>query len=101
MVSGAFKTRLEILAGGHLIPRDPTWTTLTQTWSRLNFFDYFLNSVKVTGLTVLGVVVIYSLASYAFAVLDFPGRRFLHWFFVGAPVRAGHHRAAAAGSSRK
>ncbi len=82
MVSGAFKNRMEILAGGHLIPREPTWETLVQTWSRLNFFDYFLNSVKVTGLTVLGVVAVYSLASYAFAVLDFPGRRFLHWFFV-------------------
>ena len=31
---------------------------------------------------MLGVLVVYSLASYAFAVLDFPGRRFLFWFFV-------------------
>lgn len=82
MVSGALKNRDEILRGGHLVPRQPTWDTLVQTWSRLHFFDYLLNSVKVTGLTVLGVLVIYSLASYAFAVLDFPGRRFLFWFFV-------------------
>ncbi|MGW4464126.1 carbohydrate ABC transporter permease [Micromonospora sp. NPDC004704] len=82
MVSGALKNRDEILRGGHLVPRQPTWDTLVETWSRLHFFDYLLNSLRVTGLTVLGVLVVYSLASYAFAVLDFPGRRFLFWFFV-------------------
>ncbi|MEV4624821.1 carbohydrate ABC transporter permease [Micromonospora sp. NPDC049523] len=82
MVSGALKDRDEILRGGHLVPRQPTWDTLVETWSRLHFFDYLLNSLRVTGLTVLGVLVVYSLASYAFAVLDFPGRRFLFWFFV-------------------
>ncbi|MEU6432086.1 carbohydrate ABC transporter permease [Microbispora sp. NPDC046973] len=82
MVSGALKDRLEILRGGGLIPEAPTFATLTSTWSRLHFFDYFLNSLKVTGLTVAGVLVVYSLASYAFAVLDFPGRRALFWMFV-------------------
>ncbi|RKR92321.1 multiple sugar transport system permease protein [Micromonospora pisi] len=82
MVSGALKGRDEILRGGHLVPREPTLDTLVDTWSRLHFFDYLLNSVKVAGLTVLGVLAVYSLASYAFAVLDFPGRRFLFWFFV-------------------
>jgi multiple sugar transport system permease protein len=82
MVSAAFKDRAEVLQGGHLFPRRPTWDTLATTWSKLHFFDYFLNSLQVTGLTVLGVLVIYSLASYAFAVLEFPGRRFIFWFFV-------------------
>lgn len=82
MVSGAFKDRLEILEGGHLVPRSPTLDTLVDTWGRLQFFDYFLNSLKVTGLTVLGVLVLYSLASYAFAMIEFPGRRAIFWFFV-------------------
>jgi multiple sugar transport system permease protein len=82
MLSGAFKNSTEILKGGHLVPRQPTLDTLSTAWSRLHFFDYFLNSLKVTGLTVLGVLVVYSLASYAFAVIEFPGRRFLYWFFV-------------------
>ncbi|SDJ40152.1 carbohydrate ABC transporter permease [Nonomuraea jiangxiensis] len=81
MVTGAFKTRTEILEG-NLLPREPTLDTLIATWSRLHFLDYFLNSLKVTAMTVIGVLVVYSLASYAFAVLDFPGRRFLYWFFV-------------------
>ncbi|MFI9841631.1 carbohydrate ABC transporter permease [Nonomuraea sp. NPDC051941] len=81
MVSGAFKTRSEVLEH-NLLPREPTLDTLIATWGRLHFLDYFLNSLQVTAMTVIGVLVVYSLASYAFAVLDFPGRRFLYWFFV-------------------
>lgn len=82
MVSGAFKTQAEIISGGHLVPHDPTFATLIDTWNRLHFFDYFLNSLKVTGLTTLGVVVVYSAASYAFAVLRFPGRTVLYRLFL-------------------
>ncbi|MBE1491693.1 carbohydrate ABC transporter permease [Plantactinospora soyae] len=82
MVSAAFKTQQEVVAGGHLIPRDPTLSTLVDTWNRLHFFDYFVNSLQVTVATTLGVVVIYSAASYAFAVLHFPGRVALYRLFV-------------------
>jgi multiple sugar transport system permease protein len=82
MVSGAFKSRTEILQGGNLIPRNPTLDTLVTTWSQLHFVEYFGNSLLITGSTVIGVLVVYSLASYAFAVLNFPGRKVLFWFFV-------------------
>lgn len=83
MVSAAFKTQEEVIRGGHLIPRDPTFATILDTWAQLHFFDYFLNSLKVTALTTLGVVVVYSAASYAFAVLRFPGRQaFFRLFLV-------------------
>ncbi|MFC6016492.1 carbohydrate ABC transporter permease [Plantactinospora solaniradicis] len=82
MVSAAFKTQQEVIAGGHLVPRDPTLGTLVDTWNRLHFFDYFVNSLQVTVATTVGVVVIYSAASYAFAVLHFPGRVALYRLFV-------------------
>ncbi|WP_431033761.1 carbohydrate ABC transporter permease [Streptomyces sp. P6-2-1] len=82
MVSAAFKTNSEVQEGGHLIPHHPTLHTLTDTWNRLDFFDYFLNSVKVTVLTTVLVVVIYSAASYAFATLDFPGKKWLYRLFL-------------------
>ncbi|MDW5322544.1 carbohydrate ABC transporter permease [Plantactinospora sp. KLBMP9567] len=82
MVSAAFKTPQEVIAGGHLVPHDPTLSTLVDTWNRLHFFDYFLNSLKVTAATTVGVVVIYSAASYAFAALHFPGRTALYRLFV-------------------
>lgn len=82
MVSAAFKDQYEVVAGGHLIPHHPTLHTIVQTWNDLHFFDYFLNSLKVTGLTVVLVLVIYSMAGYAFAVLRFPGRRAIYRLFL-------------------
>ncbi|MFE7572578.1 carbohydrate ABC transporter permease [Streptomyces sp. NPDC057539] len=82
MVSAAFKTNKEVQEGGHLIPHDPTLRTFADTWSKLDFFDYFLNSVKVTVLTTVLVVVVYSAASYAFSVLAFPGKKWLYRLFL-------------------
>jgi multiple sugar transport system permease protein len=82
MVSAAFKDRFEVVSGGHLIPHHPTLATLAQTWSDLHFFDYFLNSLKVTGLTVVLVLAIYAAAGYAFAVLRFPARAALYRMFL-------------------
>jgi multiple sugar transport system permease protein len=82
MVSAAFKDRFEVVAGGHLVPHRPTLAPLTETWNELHFFDYFQNSLKVTGLTVVLVLAIYAAAGYAFAVLDFPARRLLYRLFL-------------------
>ncbi|WP_198047479.1 carbohydrate ABC transporter permease [Kutzneria sp. 744] len=82
MVSGALKDAAEIRLDGHLIPSDPTLSTLARTWNELHFFTYFGNSLIVTGLTTVGVLVVYSLAGYAFAVLRFPGRRVLYGMFL-------------------
>jgi multiple sugar transport system permease protein len=82
MISGALKDDKEILLDGHLVPHNPTLSTLSHTWSELDFLRYFGNSLEVTGFTTLGVLVVYSLAGYAFAVLRFPGRRFLYGLFV-------------------
>ncbi|MFE9250032.1 carbohydrate ABC transporter permease [Streptomyces sp. NPDC007088] len=82
MVSAAFKTNAEVQEGGHLVPHHPTLHTLTDTWNRLDFFDYFLNSVKVTVLTTVLVVIIYSAAAYAFSTLRFPGRTWLYRLFL-------------------
>jgi ABC-type glycerol-3-phosphate transport system permease component len=82
MVSGALQSDQEIRQGAHLIPQHPTLSTLSRTWGDLHFFSYFTNSVEVTGFTTLGVLVIYSLAGYAFGVLKFPGRRALYGLFV-------------------
>jgi multiple sugar transport system permease protein len=82
MVSAAFKNQQEVVAGGHLIPHHPTLHTIVETWNELHFFDYFLNSLKVTGLTVVLVLAVYSMAAYAFAVLRFPGRRLLYRLFL-------------------
>jgi multiple sugar transport system permease protein len=82
MVSAAFKDQFEVVRGTNLIPHHPTLSTLADTWGQLHFLDYFLNSLKVTGLTAVLVLVIYSAAGYAFSVLRFPGRRALYRLFM-------------------
>ncbi|MEU0525003.1 carbohydrate ABC transporter permease [Streptomyces niveus] len=82
MVSAAFKDQLEVVSGGHLIPENPTFDTLIDTWNKLHFFDFFLNSLLVTLYTVVLTLVVYAAAGYAFAVLRFPGRTFLSRLFV-------------------
>jgi multiple sugar transport system permease protein len=82
MVSAAFKNQVEVVSGGHLIPYHPTLATLAQTWGDLHFFDYFVNSLKVTGLTVVLVLAIYSAAGYAFSVLRFPASAALYRMFL-------------------
>ncbi|WP_223144803.1 carbohydrate ABC transporter permease [Mycetocola sp. JXN-3] len=82
MVSAAFKTTEEVNAGNNLIPANPTLDTLIDTWNRLHFFDFFLNSLWVTGATTLGVIVIYSCAAYAFSVLRFRGKTLLFRLFL-------------------
>ncbi|MDX3853848.1 carbohydrate ABC transporter permease [Streptomyces sp. AK02-01A] len=82
MVSAAFKDQVEVVRGGHLIPRNPTLSTLVDTWNELHFFDFFLNSLLVTLYTVVLTLVIYAAAGYAIAVLRFPGRGVLQKLFV-------------------
>ncbi|MFC9605236.1 carbohydrate ABC transporter permease [Streptomyces niveus] len=82
MVSAAFKDQLEVVSGGHLIPENPTFDTLIDTWNKLHFFDFFVNSLLVTLYTVVLTLVVYAAAGYAFAVLRFPGRTFLSRLFV-------------------
>lgn len=82
MVSAAFKDQVEVVRGGHLIPENPTFGTLVETWNKLHFFDFFMNSLLVTLYTVVLTLVVYAAAGYAFAVLRFPGRGLLQKLFV-------------------
>src|SRR4051812_44624965 len=82
MASAAFKTYDEVLKNPSPIPWNPTLLTLTETWDKLHFFNYFFNSMKVSILTVVGILFIYSLAAYAFACLDFTGRNNIFVFYL-------------------
>jgi multiple sugar transport system permease protein len=82
MVSGAFKDEREVISSGSLIPEHPTLDTLSDTFGKLDFGTYALNSVIVTGVSLLMILAIYPLAGYAFSVLRFPGRLPLYYLFV-------------------
>lgn len=69
--------------------RDPfglfTTTTLqnfADAWVQGKFGHFFLNTVWITGATVLGVVILSVTAGYGLARLDFPGRTAVFFLFI-------------------
>lgn len=63
-----------------LIPGKLHWENYTKLFDTVPMGTFLLNSVKISGLTVLGMILSSSMAAYALALLNFPGRRLL---FVG------------------
>lgn len=65
-----------------VIPSVIDFGNYPNAWIQGNFGTYFFNSVIYTTFVVLGIVVISSLAAFAFSRLKFPGRNFFFYMFV-------------------
>ena len=65
-------------------PQDFLWSNYRDAWLTGGIGTYFLNSVIVTGATVLIVVVVTAMAAYTFARLQFPGSNVLFFFFLSS-----------------
>ncbi|MDX1662171.1 MAG: carbohydrate ABC transporter permease [Candidatus Promineifilaceae bacterium] len=63
--------------GRALLPSTPQWSNYIIAWEDANFGEYFLNSVIIAAITVSGQLVFSTMAAYAFARIEFPGRDFL------------------------
>ena len=57
------------------IPTEPTFASLVKVWGDGDFGRYLLNSLLIVGTSVVLIVILGSLAGYAFAHLKFPGLR--------------------------
>ncbi|MFD5317369.1 carbohydrate ABC transporter permease [Streptomyces sp. NPDC127098] len=78
MLLSSFKTQGELLRDpGGWLPRSPTVSNYTAWLGELNIGRYFLNSLLVAVVTVLGNLVFCSMVGYALAKLDFAGKRLL------------------------
>ena len=63
--------------GGRFLPATPQWGNYIQAWNDAKFSLYFMNSVKLTLITVTGELIFCTLAAYTFARMEFPGKGFL------------------------
>ncbi len=63
--------------GGSIIPDKFTFAGYQTAWTTIQFPLHFWNSVWITSVTVIGVLVFATLSGYAFAKLDFPFRNTL------------------------
>ncbi|MBL8126151.1 MAG: carbohydrate ABC transporter permease, partial [Chloroflexia bacterium] len=73
----AFKSAEQQLVNPYGLPVPPTLENLTEAWTVGRFGVYFKNSVIISLADVTGMVIISSLAGYAFARMQFPGQKLL------------------------
>ena len=85
MVAASFKPENEIFNGLGLLSSRFTLENYVNGWSAgsLNFSRYFLNSFLITALSIAGNLVACSLTAYAFARLEFPGKKALFALLLG------------------
>lgn len=84
MVGSSLKTQETIFSDMSIIPRHPVWSNFYSAWTKGGFGMYFLNSLFYTVTVVSGIVIIASLAAFAFSRLRFPGRNILFYMFLAA-----------------
>ncbi|MBI3512759.1 MAG: carbohydrate ABC transporter permease [Proteobacteria bacterium] len=80
MLASSLKPENEIFASASLWPSDVSLDAYRRGWQGLqvSFGVFFVNSLIISSLSVIGNVLSCSLAAYAFARLEFRGRRL--WF---------------------
>jgi len=91
--AGAIARHSLLIAGGLIMLLPFVWmvtTSLEQgglrnysdAWNEVPFGRYIVNTLIVTSLTVLGVLVTSALAAYSFATMEYRGRNFLFLLFL-------------------
>ena len=80
MLASSFKPNNQIFGDPSLWPREVTWANYPEGWNGMavSFGVFFRNSLFVTILSVIGNVLSCSFTAYAFARLEFTGKRL--WF---------------------
>ena len=84
MVASSFKTQETIFKDMSLIPKEFHFENYYMAWKQGGFERYFLNSIFYTVAVVIGIVIVSSLAAYAFSRFQFPGKNILFIMFMAA-----------------
>jgi raffinose/stachyose/melibiose transport system permease protein len=82
MMRSALMTNETIFTDRSLIPKVIEFGNFPTAWSEGHFGMYFLNSIFYTVTVVTGIVLIASLAAYAFSRLRFPGKNIFFYMFI-------------------
>jgi len=83
----AFKSAEQQLVNPWGLPIPPTLENLTEAWTVGRFGVYFQNSLIISVADVIGMVIISSLAGYAFGRMQFPGQKvLLYGLLIGLTI---------------
>ncbi|ALC20118.1 carbohydrate ABC transporter permease [Streptomyces pristinaespiralis] len=78
----AFKDSNGILTDPWGLPTVLHWENWSNAWEDANMGQYFVNTAIIVGGSVIGTMVLGSMAAYVLARFEFPGNRFIYYLFV-------------------
>src|SRR5437870_233983 len=84
MIRSSLMTNQTIFVDKSLFPHELHFHNYYLAWTEGNFAVYCLNSLIYTTCVVLGIIIISSLAAFAFSRLRFPGKNFFFFIFLAA-----------------
>ncbi|MGW7293834.1 carbohydrate ABC transporter permease [Streptomyces xiamenensis] len=86
MLLSAFRPSNEIIGEVGLIPDNTTLSNFTRAFEGIggvSFWTFFMNSLKLAIGSVIGICLSSSIAAYAFARIEFPGRKIWFGLMIG------------------
>jgi ABC-type glycerol-3-phosphate transport system permease component len=82
MLLSSLKETWEILTLPFSLPAKLSPANYVEAWRVAKFGRAFLNSIFVTTVSLVGILLISTMGGYVFAKLDFPGKSFLFYFWL-------------------
>ncbi|PLR76291.1 sugar ABC transporter ATP-binding protein [Bacillus sp. V3-13] len=83
MLSASLKAESEIFGFPvKWIPETFHWSNYKEVWTRVPFHIYYLNTLKISVITTILLVINSSLAGYAFAKIKFPENNILFFIYI-------------------
>jgi sn-glycerol 3-phosphate transport system permease protein len=85
LLSAAFKESSEIyIIPATWIPDNPTLANFPEAWNAAPFGMYYVNTIFITVVSVLGKLIMAATTAYALVMLRFPGKSFIFALILGA-----------------
>ncbi|TPQ23492.1 carbohydrate ABC transporter permease [Streptomyces sporangiiformans] len=82
-VMTSFKADRDIFSSPWALPDTLHFDNWSRAWTEAHMSDYFLNTVIVVGFSLVGTMLLGSMAAYVLARFEFPGNRFIYFLFIG------------------
>lgn len=80
--ASSLKTQQTVFSDLSLFPKNPHWENYYYAWTKADFSLYFFNSLLYTVTVVIGVLLVASMAAYAFSRFQFPGKNILFLIII-------------------
>ena len=80
--ASSLKTQQTVFSDLSFFPKNPHWENYYIAWAKADFGLYFFNSLIYTVTVVIGVLLVASMAAYAFSRFQFPGKNILFLIII-------------------